>query len=291
MLGSFAGFLGSIKSTPQRSIIQEAAGAPLKFSQVPELPLDHTADGAVFCRVPAKSFLPKGSGYGSVLQANRNKIQHSLHGNTTLYLTQLLPLATPSVTLNLSELLPVPQCTTDPQKYSRSLLLAARPITKLGQALISLAPRTKPPLQGTAQQSPSPSRTGRRRKPRDPLGQFHFYKKPKNHKKRARVRRIKGIHPELEKPRSPPPRGTPGAPSGASEECPQPQEGSNAHPRGAKLRRSCRRAYRTIGDGAGNATNKGIRGRTRLLPPLLRPQKPPPPARIGFVTQSTGKKS
>ena len=45
-----------------------------------------------------------------------------------------------------------------------------------------------------------------------------------------------------------------------------------------------------IGDGAGNANNKGIRGRTPLLPPLLRPQKPPPPAQIGFATQSTGKK-
>ena len=101
-----------------------------------------------FAGFPQRAFCQKGSGYGSVLQANRNKIQHSLHGNTTLYLTQLLPLATPPVTLNLSELLPVPQCTTDPQKYSRSLLLAARPIAKLGQALISLAPRTKPPLTG-----------------------------------------------------------------------------------------------------------------------------------------------
>ena len=178
MLGSFAGFLGSTKSTPQRSLIQEADGAPLKLSEVPELPLDHTADRAVFCRVPAKSFLQRGSGYSSVLQSNRNKLQHSLYGNTVLYLNSLLPLATPPLSLSLSELLPVPQHTPNPQQYSRHLLLAARPLTKSQQALITLAPRTTPLLQGTAQKLPSPSRTGRRRKPRDSLGQFHFYKKP-----------------------------------------------------------------------------------------------------------------
>ena len=143
MLGSFAGFLGSAESTPQRSLIQEADGAPLKLSEAPELPLDHTADRAVFCRVPAKSNPIEGSGYNSVLQANRNKLQHSLHGNTVLYLNQLLPIATPPLTLNLSELLPVPQYTPDPQQYFRHLLLAARPPTTSRQALIPLAPRTK----------------------------------------------------------------------------------------------------------------------------------------------------
>ena len=222
----------------------------MKFSEAPGFILDHTAPAAVFCRVPAKSHrvpdkgLVDSQGYLGILQASRNKAQHSLHGNTKISLEALLPVSTPPrQVLLLSPLLAdhTPQCTSS-SSYDRDLMLRFRPTHREPKPPHNL-PRTTPLLQGFAQSKSTYSRTGRRRKILDSLGQFHIYQKPKNRNKKKNSR-INGIQHKLKKLRTPPPRGTPGAPSGASEECPQPGEGTNATPRGAKLRRSCRRAYR-----------------------------------------------
>ena len=169
--------------TPQRPLIQDA-GAPLKLSEAPGLILDHTATAAVFCRVPAKSprTTDQGSvdsqGYRGVLQANRNKTQHSLHGNTKLSLEALLPIHTPPrQVLLLSPLLAdhTPPCTQSPS-YDRDLLLMLRTTNREPKPPHAL-PKTTPLLQGPARSKPTYSRTGRRRKILDSLGQFHIFPK------------------------------------------------------------------------------------------------------------------
>ena len=57
---------------------------------------------------------------------------------------------------------------------------------------------------------------------------FTVAKNLKTVKRELEFEELKELVLELEKPRSPPPLGTPGAPSGAHEECPQPQEGNDA---------------------------------------------------------------
>ena len=218
--------------------------------------------GAGFCRgsstsqsTPHKKV--KGYRYFKSNKAH-NKLQHSLNGNTTLRLDLLHDQIYPKLELSLQHLIPIGEPT-----FSKVLLLKHRPApTTNEEELPKLAPRNDPrlvfkgsarkanPQRGSdghqpAQFTPPPSkgkrsRTGRRIRLVDPQGTIRFRKVCK----RSRPYPNSIIHKNsLVKVRVPPPRGMPGAPSGASKEYTPPKGGHNANDR-SRTRAKGRQAYR-----------------------------------------------
>ena len=170
-------------------------------------------------------------------QRTRNKLMHAITGNTTTT-------ARPKLTLRLEALLPISPIPN--LQYSKYTLLQFRGVCKESPPLfrlessVNLSETTPPsvtPLKS------SPSRTGRRRRTRLANGTWHNFK-PLRRRTHPRIRRIKGIHPQLEYRRPPPPRGKPGSPFGEHEECPHKGGCHIDRPRGVNARRTSRRCYR-----------------------------------------------
>ena len=170
-------------------------------------------------------------------QRTRNKLMHAITGNTTTS-------ARPKLTLRLEALLPISPIPN--LQYSKYTLLQFRGVCKESPPLfrlessVNLSETTPPsvtPLKS------SPSRTGRRRRTRLANGTWRNFK-PLRRRTHPRIRRIKGIHPQLEYRRPPPPRGKPGSPFGEHEECPHKGGCHIDRPRGVNARRTSRRCYR-----------------------------------------------
>ena len=199
-----------------------------------------------------------------VAQANRNKLQHALHGNTVLSLDTLIPLGSPPgpspnqpKQLNLTSLIPCPTSAAEPPQgmypYSHTIskhtLLAMRtPTESLSPQLPQTTPLTTPASATTTPKG----RTGRRRRAFSPNGTPIFYKINKKKLPNSRIRRIK----TLVTPTTPPPRGVPGAPSGANEEC-TPTRAEQSATGGGTKRRLARRAYRRWCKGSTNTPLEG----------------------------------
>ena len=199
-------------------------------------------------------------GWSLVLQRGRNAALHSLNGNTKLLITPLGPHLQAKAQLQLSTLIPPsqssPQIAQPTPQYHRSFLLRLQTQLKTPSVTVPFLPSTLvnrsllpvqsiPQAQGSAHTAP-PSRSGRRIKYQTPKGTFVVYRsKKKKNKTRFHTSiqnsRIKNLN--LEKSRTPPPRGVPGAIL-ASEECSPPKGGAKVGARGAESRRTRRRAYR-----------------------------------------------
>ena len=193
-----------------------------------------------------------------------NKLQHALHGNTVLSLDTLIPLGSPPgpspnqpKQLNLTSLIPCPTSAAEPPQgmypYSHTIskhtLLAMRtPTESLSPQLPQTTPLTTP---ASATTTPT-GRTGRRRRAFSPNGTPIFYKINKKKLPNSRIRRIK----TLVTPTTPPPRGVPGAPSGANEEC-TPTRAEQSATGGGTKRRLARRAYRRWCKGSTNTPLEG----------------------------------
>ena len=214
-----------------------------------ELRFNSTRDLASSRRVCKHSESPDQT--SQVAQANRNKLQHALHGNTVLRLDTLIPLGSPPgpspnqpKQLNLTSLIPCPSSTAEPPQgmypYSHTIskhtLLAMRTPT---ESLSPQLPQTTPLTTPVSATTTPKGRTGRRRRAFSPNGTPIFYKINKKKSPNSRIRRIK----TLVTPTTPPPRGVPGAPSGANEEC-TPTRAEHSATGGGTKRRLARRAYR-----------------------------------------------
>ena len=118
----------------------------------------------------------------------------------------------------------------------------------------------------------SKARTGNRIKHRQDKGCYSFYKRPHLSKRRGSIREF--IQPQS---RTPPPRGTPGAPAppGVNEECSPTLVGALAGKRGAQRRARRRREYRLW-------RRFSIKARGKRVDP-----SPLAPARSSAATQAT----
>ena len=130
------------------------------------------------------------SGWEVILQSSRNKLMHSINGNTRLILDHNL--------LNLNSFLPYPRNQLG-QYYSRSTLLSFRCTSTQDEnhtlptatPILCFAPSADPPIKIFSN-----------------TGQVFFNKKPKSHRPHP-IREFKNSAMS----RSPPPRGVPGTPS------------------------------------------------------------------------------
>ena len=173
----------------------------------------------------------------AVLQAQRNKQAHILHGNTPIRLQWQGSHIIGKVQLELAALVPEPKQIT----YSRDLILKARPIECQDLAPSAKLPlltpiQTTPLLKGSAQTATPNHRSGKRRTFIDDSGRKHFYRSSKPKVLRTtppqqRIQRTHRIH-NLTNRRAPPPRGTPGAEQ-ADEECTPPDKEPHAQSRGS----------------------------------------------------------
>ena len=149
---------------------------------------------------------------------------------------------------------PAAELLTTPLSYSRdSLLKVSRQVQAVSSTLNSdiagfslfsdnVLPRTvarTSALDAHSRPKFSKARTGNRIKHRQDKGCYSFYKRPHLSKGRGPIREF--IQPQS---RTPPPSGTPGAPSGVNEECSPTLVGALAGKRGAQRRARRRREYR-----------------------------------------------
>ena len=143
---------------------------------------------------------------------------------------------------------------TTPPSYCRDSLLKVFRLVQSGSAhprpdqedfasfSANLLPRTCSNTSAIVSQSGPrfpKARTGNRIKHRQDKGCYFFYKRPHLSKRRVSIREF--IQPHS---RTPPPRGTPGAPLGVNEECSPTLVGALAGKRGAQRRARRRRDYR-----------------------------------------------
>ena len=243
---------------------------------------------------------PRGSGIDRILQATRNKLQHSLIGNTSTRVlisrkkfipeedvTSSTPstsipnsvsnvlsqpaTSSPSQTLPLLSTTPLPTCSRAQlllyrrQSPSDTLALTqdiTLPFTCLLAANAShhksrsrrRRHKTTPPITGAACSATATSkRTGRRVKFRSFDGSSTFFCKPKQNRRHYNSRICLF---SSDNPRTPPPRGMPGASFEAHKECLQTGAEYNAASRGSR-RRFARRAYRSWRAGCKLSAQRG----------------------------------
>ena len=179
--------------------------------------------------------------YSLVLQANRNKVMHSQHGNTTLKLYPQSGQIYGRAFLNLCQLIPPPTL-SNYLTYDRQTLMSYKSIA-------TTKDRSQPPLITTPiinlNKPKNPNRrSGLRLKIILPNGNIIYRKKKHNPSSRDRgIHRIQEYHNSLDS-RTPPPRGAPGTHIVGYEECFPQMDRAIPLSRGSLRRRLRRRAYR-----------------------------------------------
>ena len=177
---------------------------------------------------------PQTPGFSLILQTNRNKLMHALHGNTvsTILLDYLVPMPTPI-------------------QISREVLLRSRLPPPPGlppQPLLPITISTTPPsIEHSDAVIFKNKRTGRRRRRVDEQGVSHFFKVRKSRflrNQRSRIQKnLQNSSYTADASISASERHA-GSPLWASEERPRHRGGVNGTLLGASKRRLCRRAYR-----------------------------------------------
>ena len=228
---------------------------------------DHTA-------ISVSDLCSKSSGYQRVRQLSRNKLMHAINGNMMLRLHHSDHGISGNLELSLSSILPYPSqaesfsssdhtpllldSLLQPPVYDRQTLLSFRPPIKDASFIPVTLITTH--AEGTAQPADLPRRSGRRHKIRISGEKVLYRKKPKQKKKNSEF--------SFNSPtrRAPPPRGTPGNPTGLNEESPPNLVGTKTQSRGSRRRALRRRAYRSWCRLGTHERAQRV-GSSRLVPP------------------------